>query len=430
MEKSVFIKDLKEGDILQDDIESPSGKILISKGTSLTSNHLYRLEKWFGSSNHIFHIKTTESTKKDNSLEELQKSTITNLQKVYHASGDELASSLSDLTPFLPHIYDDLKTIEDLPDDAISIQYADSSKNHYFRVTRMSIALASIYNQDVPANKRIPLDSICLASLLYDYGRRFRSDAEGLSQLKIDRNAIKGINVDKDLLDGTYKDSLNPLYSYVAFKDKVPEDVRSTILYCNPANSAIKPPANTTSPVMKAAGIISICNTYDALLERVVSHDVSEPVENVLSYMSQLSHNDALDSDLYNLFLRHIPIYTLGTKVELSSGQLAVVIDRTPDFPTKPKVLVLPPNKTEVIDLSQSLNLNIRRIVPERDASTHVIDSLHQEQLKDISIPVTSTQDGADKHIPDSIVLQKGTASEQKPLVQKIKGSLDDDRAK
>lgn len=430
MEKSVFIKDLKEGDILQDDIESPSGKILISKGTALTSNHLYRLEKWFGSSNHVFHIKTAKLSEKDTNLEELQKNTITHLQKIYHSTGDELVSSLSDLTPFLPYVYDDLRTIEDLPDDAINIQYADSSRNHYFRVARTSIALASIYNKNVSADKKIPLDSICLASLLYDYGRRFRSDTEGLSQLKIDGNAIKGINVDKDLLDGTYKDSLSSLYSYVAFKDKVPEDVRSTILYCNPANSAIKPPANTDSPVLKAAGIISICNTYDALLERVVLHDVSEPVENVLSYMSQLSHNNSLDSDLYSLFLKHIPIYTLGTKVELSSGQLAVVIDRSPDFPTKPKVLVLPPNKTEIIDLSQALNLNIRRIVPERDESTNVVDTLHQEQLKDISAQVDSTQNKSDNHTPDSIVLQKGTTNEQKPLVQKIRDSFDDDRDK
>lgn len=424
MKKSVTVDELKVGDRLQGDLRSADGNVLISKGTPLTSNHLYRLMQWFGSSNRTFIIESDEpEPEKETNLDELQENTIMHLKNIYHATPDDLSSSLSDLEPFLSHIYDDLRTIEDLPSDAIKIKYADSSSNHYFRVARMSIALASIYNKSVPVGKRISLDSICLASLLYDYGRRFASDSEGLAQLKINKNTLKGVNVDRNLLDGTYQDSLSSLYSYIAFKDKVPEDVRSTILYCNQGNSAVKPLINTPSPILKSANIISICNTYDALLEHVVSNDVPAPFENVLSYMNQLSLDNSLDSDLYNLFLRHIPIYTPGTKVQLSSGESAVVIDTSRDFPAKPTVLILtPPNKTKVVDLSQTLTLTIRRIVQEHG---NAVDSIQQEQLKGAQIPVSSKQNVADNDTPDSIVLQKNTANEQKPLAKKIRDSFE-----
>lgn len=420
MEKFVSVGQMKEGDVLQSDVRSADGSaLLIAKGTKLTANHIFRLRYWNGGGNQLFRIETNEESLEPKSQEELtslREQTNTHLKRIYAANYGDMDSALAALSEFSTYIYDDLRTIEDLPADAINIQYAACPEGHYFRSARMAVALASLYNNSVPQFKRIHLDSICLASLLNNYGKRFKNDDNGVKSLKLDRRAVRGIDLGLEFYDGNYRDAYSNVYGYVALKGKVPEDVRQTILCCGRGKQSISPSIATES-ARKAADIISICSTYDMLLEHVLREGISVPFENVISYMNQLAHNNQLDPDLYKLFLGHIPIYPNGVKVKLSNGEEAIVMGRSQEHPTKPTVFLLSSKRT--VDLSETLDVTISGVVHE---GTHVdkINSLQKEQVRHLEVNDVQTQELPEGDTPDGVVLSRDSSDKPKALVKRI----------
>lgn len=431
MKKTITVSELKVGYILEQDVKTEDGKILIKRGTTLTENLIIRLRQWSSRANCTLIVECDE--KIENQIE-LESKIATSLENVFAASPEELSSAIGDLNSFISHIYDDLKIIEDLPDDTIKIRFAQSQGGHYFRMAKMACALASLYNREMSSTKEISLNSIALAALLHDYGKRFRNDSVSLSKLKIDKNDSETIEMlstpyrdehqsiypylkVSDMINGPYSDSYHSAYAYVALKDIVPENVRATILYSNSTKESFqrKPKYNT---VIKAANIIAICDAYDTLLEHAVREDMSIPFENVISYMDQLAHNGSLDSELYSLFLRHIPIYPTGSKVLLSSDQYAVVIRRSASFPTKPLVLTLPPAAPALIDLSETTNVTIRRIVKDEDLASDKVDSIQREQLSNVTINQENVV--PDDATPDTLVLKKSEA--EHTLGKRLKG--------
>lgn len=424
MKKSVSIYDLKVGCELADDIKARDGQTLIVKGVVLNERHIERLRQWFANSNYEFLIDVPDeedALKKDNNnikMEQLQTETIDFLNSVLNSTGLELNKALDSSKLNIAGICEDLKSISDLPDDVIKIMYHNNPGSHYFRVTRMAVALASIYNKNKPKDMQIPLESICLAALLHDYGKRFKNDSLGIRNLTFDRNTLSGTNINPNSIGAEYDSDMHTVYSYVAFKGKIPEDVRRMILYSNyhDFNSSI-----SVRPDVKAANIISLCDIYDSLLEHVMKNDLSSPFENVISYMDQLAHNRSLDADTYKLFKSHFTIYPHGVKVLLSDGNQAIVVGKSDDFPTKPSVLVLGHGGTNLLDLSQTTNITIRRVLHESPEDDKKIKEIQDSQIQTSAVP-----DDISRFVPSddatrTIELQAQETDKQKALSKKLK---------
>ncbi len=437
MKRNILISDLKVGYILEEDVKTKDNKILIKKGSVLTENLIFRLKQWSAKEDCMLIVDDGSENLKNK--DELQEKVSSSLENVFNASPENLSSAISDLTSYLSHIYDDLKTIEDIPEDAIKIRYAQSNGGHYFRMATMACALASLYNRELAENdqQKISLQSVALASLLHDYGKRFRNDLSSLSKLKIEKSdyeSDKMLNVPyrdthhsiysnlklRDMINGPYDEKYHNAYAYVALKDKVPEDVRAIIYYSNLTKESFQNRKYNT--IVQAANIIAICDFYDSLLESVIKEDMSIPFENVISYMNQLVHNNVLDVRLFKLFLSHIPIYPVGLKVLLSNDQYAVVVKKSSSFPTKPVVLTLPPSNPQLLDLSEITNITIRRIVKEEENASLKVDSIQREQLNCL-VEFEQTEDVApDGVVPATLILKKGETAESPILGKRFPG--------
>lgn len=425
MKKEVSVNDLRIGDCIENDIKAKSGQVLVAKSTILTEKHLERLRQWFSDSAITFTIDDSKSkvakdfTSKKESMEQLQSDTIECMDRVFHARGADLDKALQLMNYSVFNICEDLKSVSDLPDDVIKIMYHNQAGSHYFRVTRMAVALASIYNKGKSENMQIPLTSICLSSLLHDYGRRYKNDSEGLAELTFSSTTLKGTVINPSSIGSTYDDTLHSVYSYVALKEKVPEDVRKTILYGNyqDYNSF-----RSSSPEVKAANIISLCTLYDQLLEKTMSLDLSSPFENVLSYIGQLAHNDELDQEIYRLFLDHIPIYPNGVKVLLSNGQQAFVVGASKGFPTKPSVQVLNDGKPDIINLSERTNITIRKVLQEdEERENDIVSNIQSKQLQNSNVPIDSSMLVPEGDSPSTLELQRQDFNNSKTLNKKLK---------
>lgn len=105
--------------------------------------------------------------------------------------------------------------------------------------------------------------------------------------------------------------------------------------------------------------IVAIVDVYDAITSDRVYHDGMAPTE-ALTKMYEWRHRD-FDPELLEQFIQCIGIYPIGSLVELSSGEVGVVISINPQFRLRPKVaLVLDGDKkpyfpTRIVDLAQSM---------------------------------------------------------------------------
>ena len=103
--------------------------------------------------------------------------------------------------------------------------------------------------------------------------------------------------------------------------------------------------------------MVAIVDVYDAISSDRCYHDGISPTE-ALTKMYSWRLTD-FDGELLEQFIQCVGIYPVGTLVELTSGEVGIVISVNPEFRLKPKVnVVLDSNKRpvyphRVVDLAQ-----------------------------------------------------------------------------
>lgn len=132
------------------------------------------------------------------------------------------------------------------------------------------------------------------------------------------------------------------------------------------------PLGKTADDLTRYDRMISICDIFDALCaQRVYKQGIAQI--RAFAILLELAKMNHLDTTLVNQFIKCMGVYPVGSLVKLSSERLAIVGDRNPDTPTKPKVKAffsLRQNTfvpTTEIDLSKSDNDEIERGVRAED---------------------------------------------------------------
>lgn len=102
------------------------------------------------------------------------------------------------------------------------------------------------------------------------------------------------------------------------------------------------------------ARIISVADIYDALVTERPYKKPFSPRDAVEMIMSM---TEELDIDVMRSFLESVILYPVGTDVELSTGELARVVENNPQYVLRPKVVGLQSGTT--YDLSDIKNASI-----------------------------------------------------------------------
>ncbi|MCH4886640.1 HD-GYP domain-containing protein [Acidaminobacter sp. JC074] len=125
------------------------------------------------------------------------------------------------------------------------------------------------------------------------------------------------------------------------------------------------PNGTSGDAIHKNARIVAICNQYD----KMVSDSIGSPAVPASEAIEYIMGNAGtkFDFDIANIFVRRINPYPVGTLVDLSTLQTAVVIDTNIDFPLRPVVQVLElsngqVHKRDVIDLLKITDVTIKQI--------------------------------------------------------------------
>lgn len=94
--------------------------------------------------------------------------------------------------------------------------------------------------------------------------------------------------------------------------------------------------------VSNLARIVRIVDCYDNLCNGADVEKRMTPYE-ALSHMYARLQNQ-IDADLFSIFVRSMGIYPPGTVVQLTNGEMGIIISINPDNPLKPSLLLYDPN--------------------------------------------------------------------------------------
>lgn len=149
------------------------------------------------------------------------------------------------------------------------------------------------------------------------------------------------------------------------------------------------------------AKIVSIVDTYDAITSNRV-YDSCRSSMTALEIIYK-HRGTQFDPELAQEFIRLIGIYPPGSLVELSSGELAVVVESNPQNRRQPKVMkVTTDAKTPIdnmvfVDLAKTISngsavgLTIKRELPDGSHGIY-LEKLMQEGLK-LALPVEAPEE-------------------------------------
>lgn len=108
-----------------------------------------------------------------------------------------------------------------------------------------------------------------------------------------------------------------------------------------------------------APRIIDMCRTYDLLIQGLEGYKARRP-DLAIEYL-QARRDTVFDDALVDLMVSTLGVYPIGTTVQLTSGEKAVII-KTPDAskdPRRPVVRILNTSKPSTVDLSEPRYANI-----------------------------------------------------------------------
>ncbi len=213
--------------------------------------------------------------------------------------------------------------------------------NTFVHILNVSI-LAMYFSSKLGLNKDAILD-IGIAALFHDIGkiyisRRILKKTEGLTNAefsKIESHTLAGV-----LILLRYVDTLGILPAVVCFEHHLRAGLKSYPKLSFPQKPHI------------FSSIVSICDVYDALLQRR-SYKTSYP-PNVVYEIIIKERENFFEPRLVDNFFKIMGVWPIGTIVLLSDKRVAVVRDENEDDIFFPKVeVVFPQDKKESIDLKE-----------------------------------------------------------------------------
>ncbi len=144
------------------------------------------------------------------------------------------------------------------------------------------------------------------------------------------------------------------VYGYRILKEKegIPNEVLMGVLqHHEKINGNGYPMGVSNQQICSYARILSIVDIYDALVtERPYKKGFSQ--SDAVEMIMSMTHE--LDIDAMKCFLNSVILYPVGSIVSLSNGEKARVVQNTPSYPLRPKVVSIRSGK--VYDLSGDVN--------------------------------------------------------------------------
>lgn len=335
--KLVSVEDLKENDVLAQDVLTEDYRILLGRGTILKQEYIEKLERleidevYLEESGDVEEIHVLH-----NEIEEKVKERVKSIleQHVYRINS-QLEEVLSEAEIVIDSVLENEKIVEKIYD--IQERSADLYE-HSVNVCALSTLTAIKFGL-----KREEIYDIAVAALLHDLGLRYL--------------ATNYENVDIQELALTEQEEFrkHTVYGYTVLKseDWLSDQVKEIVLNHHEHVDGSGYPLNTTNLSIPCQ-IVSICDLFDEMICGV--GNVRTHVYVAIGHLRNYS-GIWYDDKLVDTFLQFTAVYPVNTKIRLTTGEVAIVIKQNSRFPEKPIVKIVKDDSGESVNNNKEINL-------------------------------------------------------------------------
>lgn len=393
--KLVTIEDLKDGDILANDVLLEDYTVVLSKGTVVKKPYIDKLREM-----EIFTVyieepepekikeekpqkpvqavskKTEENTQKPKSeaskkAEETQKvkTPKISMEKITILRDDVEEQVKNKIKEILElHVYqqtEGLKQITETAQNIISdILEEDGVIEKVYDVKERSAdiyehslqvcTIATLIALKLGLTKKQIYD-ISVSSLIHDIGLRYL----------VVRYEDQDINLLPAKDQEEYKK--HPIYGYTAIKNEawLSDNAKEIVLNHHERKDGSGYPLGTDL-ISRMTQIVGVCDEFDELICGVgkARVRVHEAINNIRNYSGIW-----FDSDIVEAFLQLIAVYPVGSRVKTNQGELGIVMKQNAHFPERPILRIVKDkfgqaiHNEKIVDLIKETNVVIQEVV-------------------------------------------------------------------
>lgn len=345
--KLVSVEDLKENDVLAQDVLTEDYKVLLGRGTVLKNEFIEKLEELgidevYLKENgdveemHVLHNEIEEKVK--------QRIKVILEQHVYRINS-QLEEVLSEAETIINNVLENEKTVEKI--------YDMQERNADLYEHSVNVCALATLTAIKAGLKREDIYDIAVASLLHDLGLRYI--------------ATNYENVDLQEMALTEQEEFrkHTIYGYTVLKNEewLSDRVKEIVLNHHEHMDGTGYPLNT-SKLSVPCQIVSICDLFDELICGV--GNVRTHVYVAIGHLRNYS-GIWYDENLVKTFLQFTAVYPVNTKVHLTTGETGVVIKQNSKFPEKPIVKIVKDASGKSVNDNKEINLleNARVMITE-----------------------------------------------------------------
>lgn len=382
--KLVTIDDLKDGDVLANDILTDDYTVVIGKGTVIKEQYIEKLREM-----EIFTVYIEEESDNPDSAPQEQKSKPQPKKAATEKAAPQKAESKKETSEKKPmgkapklamekvtilrddvseqvknrmkdilelHVYQNSEGLKKIAESAqniiLDIMEDDTVVEKVYDVKERS---ADIYEHSIQVCSIATLIALKLGlteKQVYDISVSALIHDIGLRYLVV-RYEDQDINFLPAKEQEEYKK--HPIYGYTAIKNEtwLSENAKNIVLNHHERKDGSGYPLGTDL-VSRMTQIVGVCDEFDELIcgigkARVRVH---EAINNIRNYSGIW-----FDNDIVSAFLQLIAVYPVGSKVKTNQGEVGIVMRQNQHFPERPVLRIVEDRYGQVMQNEKFVDL-------------------------------------------------------------------------
>lgn len=322
----------KEGMILESSIYDNMGRILLGKGTVLSSEYIERLIERGLPGIYIEDEMAADIKIEDAITQELRNKGVSALRE----------GNLDETMDVAKAIVDEILSNPSVSLDMVDLRsYDDYTYRHSVNVSVLATIIGINLSMNIPT-----LKELSMAAILHDIGKSKISD--------------EILNKPGRLTSEEFEEiKKHPDYAYEILKERIdiPSSVKAGILAHHENEDGSGYGRGLAGDKIYSYGkIIHVADVFDALTSKrpyKQAYARSEATEYLMGSCDRL-----FDRQIVLAFLQSVSIYPKGITVKLSNGQEAIVVDSTANI-LRPRIRLMDGSEMDLSDIHKYRNITI-----------------------------------------------------------------------
>ena len=356
------LEDILRGDVVEFDLYTEDGVLLLASGTKLDSSKrslLYSLK----STNFDVYMKV------DLDERTLKFDKVIELDKTVKERAEQTLSYMFNENTDIANSLDSVKTLSDSITDlilssnsvSISLDALKCSDEYTYKHSLDVATISILIGRELGLNASA-LRELATAGLLHDVGKRNISKEILHKNGRLDDNEFEIIKQ-------------HPVFTYQLLQplDQVSEVIKQACLQHHEKwNGSGYPFHLEGQNINYYSRILAVADVFDALVTDRPYHKHYTPSDTIEMMNSMIGH---FDMDVYKLFLKTVVLYPVGTLITLSDGSHAIVIENNKANILRPIVKRVEDNKIlNLLEDMSTFNLTIVSEYADIDAANPLDD--------------------------------------------------------